>query len=239
MLVTTPAIVLSKTNYGDTSLIIRCYTFSSGIKSYIIKGAKSKNKGKKQLGLYQPLSQIEITARHRNKGGLEQIQSAKVHIPYQSIPYEMHKLSVAFFLSEILEKALREEEANPNLYNFLQSSLSWFDTHDKVGNFHISFLLQLTKHLGFYPDLSTAEYAFFDIENGKFVSQIQDPVVSDKSINMFLKSFLGTKFDNIHTILVSGEQKKQLLAILMRYYKTHLYGFSTPKSLNILYEVYS
>lgn len=238
MLVNTPAIVLSKTNYGDSSLIVRCYTHVSGIKSYILRGAKSKSKGNKQLGLYQPLSQIEITARHKNKGGLEQLQSAKIHIPYQSIPYEIDKLSVAFFLSEVLEKALREEEANPNLYSFLENSLSWFDTHENTGNFHILFLLQLTKHLGFFPDVNTLEQDFFDIENGQFVNHKGAHIVSEKNINLLLKQFLGTKFDNIQTVLVTGQQKKQLLSILMHYYKIHVYGFSTPKSLNVLYEVY-
>jgi DNA repair protein RecO (recombination protein O) len=237
MLVNTPAIVLSKTNYGDSSLILRCYTLSSGIKSYIIKGARSK--GKKQLGLYQPLSQIEISARHKNKGGLEQMQSAKINIPYQSIPYEMDKLSVIFFLSEILEKSLREEEANPNLYSFIENSLYWFDTHDKAGNFHISFLLQLTKHLGFYPDMSTIERDFFDVENGQFVADINHQTVAEKNINKLLKQFLGTKFDSIQSISITGQQKKQLLSILMNYYKIHVYGFSSPKSLNVLYEIYS
>ena len=239
MLVNTPAIVLSKTIYGDSSLIVRCYTLISGIKSYIIKGARSKTKGKKQLGLYQPLTQIEITARHKNKGGLETLHTAKIHIPYQSIPFEMDKLTVVFFLSEILEKALREEEANKNLFRFLESSLVWFDTHDKTGNFHIMFLLQLTKHLGFFPDMNSIDKDFFDIENGQFVNALGEQIVAEKSLNLLIKQFLGTKFDNIQNVLITGRQKKQLLSILMQYYKTHVYGFSIPKSLNVLYEVYS
>jgi DNA repair protein RecO (recombination protein O) len=167
------------------------------------------------------------------------MQSAKINIPYQSIPYEMDKLSVIFFLSEILEKSLREEEANPNLYSFIENSLYWFDTHDKAGNFHISFLLQLTKHLGFYPDMSTIERDFFDVENGQFVADINHQTVAEKNINKLLKQFLGTKFDSIQSISITGQQKKQLLSILMNYYKIHVYGFSSPKSLNVLYEIYS
>ena len=49
MLVTTEALVLSKTNYSETSLIVRCYTLSDGIKSYIIKGGKQGRNGKKTL----------------------------------------------------------------------------------------------------------------------------------------------------------------------------------------------
>ena len=57
MLVTTEALVLSKTNYSETSLIVRCYTRSDGIKSYIVKSAKQGRKGNKTTALFQPLHQ--------------------------------------------------------------------------------------------------------------------------------------------------------------------------------------
>ena len=56
MFVTTEALVLSKLNYSETSLIVRCYTRSEGIKSYILKGIKSGRNGKKNTALFQPLT---------------------------------------------------------------------------------------------------------------------------------------------------------------------------------------
>ena len=35
-IVTTKAIVLSSLKYGDTSLIVKCYTQTEGVKSYLI-----------------------------------------------------------------------------------------------------------------------------------------------------------------------------------------------------------
>jgi Recombinational DNA repair protein (RecF pathway) len=40
----TKAIVLSSLKYGDTSLIVRCYTEQLGLKSFIAKGVFSKKK---------------------------------------------------------------------------------------------------------------------------------------------------------------------------------------------------
>ncbi|WP_337994805.1 DNA repair protein RecO [Polaribacter ponticola] len=45
-IVNTKAIVLSSLKYGDTSLIVKCYTQEEGVKSYLIKGIlKPKKRG--------------------------------------------------------------------------------------------------------------------------------------------------------------------------------------------------
>ncbi|MEC8238610.1 MAG: DNA repair protein RecO, partial [Bacteroidota bacterium] len=137
MLVTTEAIVLSKINYSETSLIVRCYTLSYGLKSYLVKGSKQGRNEKKNAALFQPLNQLEITFQHKEKSSLSIPKSTKISNPYQTIPYAMDKLSVVLFLSEVLSAALKEEEANPSMFQFLSNSLSWFDVQDNVANFHI------------------------------------------------------------------------------------------------------
>lgn len=239
MLVTTEALVLSKTNYSETSLIVRCYTRSDGIKSYMIKGGKQGRKGNKTTALFQPLHQLEITAQHKNKSGLSIPKSIKMNKPYQTIPFQMDKIAVVLFLSEVLSSALREEEANASLFHYLTSSLSWFDMQDEVANFHIFFLLSLTKHLGFFPDVSNQNHPYFDMENGCFSAQKSTQQIDDPRTISIFKSFLGTTFDKLSEVLASSKERKQLLELLMQYYQIHLQGFSRPKSLNILHEIYS
>ena len=239
MLVTTEALVLSKTNYSETSLIVRCYTRSDGIKSYIIKGGKQGRKGNKITALFQPLNQLEITAHHKNKSRLSIPKSIKMSKPYQTIPFQMDKIAVVLFLSEVLSSALREEEANKSLFHYLTSSLHWFDMQDDVANFHIFFLLSLTKHLGFFPDLRNQNHPYFDMENGCFSAQKSTQQINDSRTIFVFKSFLGTTFDKLSEVLVSSTERKQLLELMMQYYQIHLHGFSRPKSLNILHEIYS
>jgi len=239
MLVTTEALVLSKTNYSETSLIVRCYTRSDGIKSYIIKGGKQGKNGKKTTALFQPLHQLEITAQHKSKSGLSIPKSIKMSKPYQTIPYAMDKIAVVLFLSEVLSSALREEEANASLFHYLTSSLSWFDMQDDIANFHIFFLLSLTKHLGFFPDVGDQNHPYFDMENGCFTPDKSSSLIDDVATISVFKSFLGTNFDKMSEVLVSNKERKQLLELLIQYYQIHLQGFSRPKSLDILHEVYS
>ena len=239
MLVTTEAIVLSKINYSETSLIVRCYTLSDGVKSYLVKGSKQGRNGKKNAALFQPLNQLEITSQHKANSSLSIPKSTKINNTYQTIPYAMDKLSVVLFLSEVLSAVLKEEEANPSLFQFLSNSLSWFDVQDNDANFHIFFLLSLTKHLGFFPDINHQNLPYFDLKNGCFTAHKSADLVDDATMVSALKSYLGTTFDGLSEVLVSKQIRKQMLEVLMRYYQIHLQGFSRPKSLNVLHEIYS
>jgi len=82
MQVTTRAIVLSSLKYGDTSLIVKAFTLSDGLKSYLLKGVLTSKKGKLKSAYFQPLTQLELVANHKNKGTLEAIREARVTYHY-------------------------------------------------------------------------------------------------------------------------------------------------------------
>ena len=123
MQVTTKAIVLSSLKYGDTSLIVKAFTESDGIKSYLLKGVLSSKKGKLKPAYFMPLMQLEIVANHRNKGTLESIREVKVSMPYQSLHTNIVKNSVVLFLAEMLGNGIQEEEQDQGLFNYLEYSL--------------------------------------------------------------------------------------------------------------------
>jgi DNA repair protein RecO (recombination protein O) len=60
MIVSTKAIVLSKLKYKDHDLIVKCYTASNGVMSFLVKGTFSSKKGKLKPAYFQPLSMLQI-----------------------------------------------------------------------------------------------------------------------------------------------------------------------------------
>ena len=152
MIVNTPAIVLSALKYGEADLIVKCYTLKSGLKTYMLRGILKSKKGKLKTSLFQPLTQLELVASHKDKGSLEYLKEAKILQPYKSLHTHMVKSAMVMFLSEMLKNTIQEEEENENLYTFLEYSINWMDTHAEIANFHLLFLLKLTRFLGFYPD---------------------------------------------------------------------------------------
>ena len=239
MTLTTPGLVLSSIKYGDSSLIVRMFTREAGLKSYLVKGVLKSKKGKLKAAYFQPLTQLEIVVIHRAKSELHFIREAKINYPYTSLPTDWTKQAIVMFLSEVLTKVIREEEKNEKLFDYLEAALQWMDTHDAVANFHLVFLMQLTKLLGFFPDTSKQDKPYFDLVEGEFADHPGiHPVVQGEELVLF-KRLLGTHFEASHKVQLSKQERRQLLDTILTYFEVHLQGFSQPKSLSVLHEVFN
>jgi DNA repair protein RecO (recombination protein O) len=238
MIETTKAIVISTIKYGDTSLIATCYTNNFGIKTYLLKGILKLKKAKIRPAYFQPLMQLNLTANHNNKGNLNSIRDIEVLHFYNSIYTDIKKQTIALFLAEIVYYSIREEEQNNTLYQYLETSFLWLDTHDDISNFHLLFLLNLTKFLGFYPETNAVNKSYFDLIEGKFTNYNKVNTVFGENLLQF-KKLLGINFEVLHTIDFSAKNRQSVLSILIQYFELHLVGFKQPKSLKVLKSVFS
>lgn len=239
MLVTTKAIVFGSIKYGEADLIVSCFTEKSGLKSYLLRGILKSRKSKLRSSLFQPLTQLELVANHKEKGTLESIRDAKLLFPYQTLHTSVLKSSVVFFLSEVLKTSVKEEEANESLYEFLQNTLIWFDESEEVANFHLLFLLKLTRYLGFYPDDTQLDSPVFNLLDGTFQSQITNEYCQKGENLLVLKQLLGINFDELSAIKLKQSRRSSFLLMLLTYYQLHLQGFRKPKSLQVLNELFN
>ncbi len=238
MLITTSAIVLQTIKYGESDLIVKLFTNSSGLKSYLLKGVLKSKRGKIRASLFQPLTLLEIEASHKNKGSLERLREARLQQPYQTLYTDILKSSLVLFLSEMLKNSIQEEEENKTLYQYLVSSFLWLDNHDSFANFHLVFLLKLSQYLGFYPDDSLLSEPYFNLIEGGFQSNKDHEHCVSGTTVILLKSLLGITFDTSSDIKMSKNSRSELLMLLIRYFEVHLHGFKKPKSLYILNEIY-
>ena len=171
MLQKTVGIVLHILKYNDTSNIVEVYTELSGRASFLVAVPRSKKAAVKSV-LFQPLALIEFEADYRPNTSLFRIKEAKSFSPFASIPYDPFKSAIALFLAEFLYRAIREEAENRPLFAYLQHSILWLDACKiSFANFHLVFLMRLSRFLGLYPNLDdyhTGDY--FDMLNANFTS---------------------------------------------------------------------
>ena len=238
MQIKTKAIVLTSLKYGEADLIVKCLT-EYGVKSYLLRSIFRSKSKKLKIGYFQPLSQLEIAAFHNKQGSLNKMTEARVFYLYQTLATDIYKQSIALFLAEVLAYALKEEEENQVQFQFIEASLKWLDLNDSFTNFHLVFILELTKYLGFYPDTTLMSAKFFDLEEGNFtiLQPIGSFIKDDKLI--FFKSLIGIKFDDMQGLKWNSESRQTVLDILMEYYELHLPGFRKPRSLKVLKEVFN
>ena len=240
MLITTNAITLSKLKYNDSDLIVKCYTEQTGISSFILKGVAKNKKGKQSKNAYfQSLSQLQLVFNYTNKKSLYYLKAIKPSYIYSTVHSNIFKSAIALFLADILSNVLKEEEKNETLFSYIETTLQWLDNQLYFSNFHLLFLLNLTKYLGFYPDTSNQNFNFFNLYHGKFQSNKSDKYsISGENLTL-LKQLLGTNFEAISSIEINSKQRQSFLNMILLYFELHLGRFKTPKSLQILNTVFS
>lgn len=240
MLCKTRGLTLHYIKYSDSSVIACVYTEFAGRKSFIINNVRGKNSAT-SIGLFQPLTILEMDIYYREKKELQRIKEARIITPLQNIPFDIRKNTIALFLAEVLYKTLREEIGNEPLFGFLLNSIQLLDCNTRgTANFHLLFLLELSKYLGFYPLQNYSdENPIFDMLNGKFVSLLPvHPYYLDKTYSLMLNDLMKLSFTTIYSMELNHTQRFELLSKILEYYYLHLEGIGKIKSLEVLKEIF-
>lgn len=234
------AIVLRQIKYSETSLILKIYSEKEGLLSFMAKGVMGK-KGKLRTAQFQPLNLIDLKYREARKSDLRQILDLKVINPFTDLPFNPVKRSIAIFIAELLQNAIKEQEQNLKLFEFLYNSIHWIDLSKKGYNhFHLLFMMKLTKHLGFYPTLDVDKEAkYFDLQQGVFrsVAPTHSNFIDSEQLCAW-KQLINVKLETINNLLFSNSLKRKLLQTMMLYYKLHLIHFKELNSHHVLQSVF-
>lgn len=241
MLQKTVGIVLHTLKYNDTSNIVEMYTEFAGRASFLVNVPRSRKASVKSV-LFQPLSLIEFEADFRPNATLYRIREAKSFYPFSSIPYDPFKSAMALFLAEFLYRAVREEAENRPLFAYLQHSVVWLDTcREGYANFHLVFLMRLSRFLGLYPNLDDYhEGDYFDMLNACFTSvrpQSHSSYIEPGEAGRLLR-LMRMNYETMHLFAMNRAERTRCLHILNEYYRLHLPDFPVLKSLAVLQELF-
>ena len=236
----TRGIVLHHLKYGDTSLIVTIYTETHGRRAFLVQGVYGR-KGKFHPSFFQPFSLLNLEVYINPKRDLQRIKEISFNTPLQSISFATTKSALALFICEILYKTIKEEEANTPLFAYLYHSIELLDLKESgVANFHLMFLIGLSKHLGFYPMDNFSEIDnLFDPANGRFyASLVSQSGGVDLILSRRVHEFLSSSYQRMDEIPMNHKLRNELLNLLIEFYNLHLGGLSNIKSLSVLQSVF-
>jgi len=220
MITKTRGIVLNYIKYGDTSIICKIYTEQFGLQSYIINGIrKSKSKN---IGLFQPLNILDLVVYHKKTSGLQRIKESKLDYAYKTLHLDMKKISVCFFLSEFLTKISQNDDNQKDNFDFMKDSLIVFDRLEiNYSNFHIQFLIKLSKYLG------------IDIGNSKHLT--------GENVNNDINLFIDACINNSYEVKIKSNNilRNNVINLIIEHYSRNLDININLNSTNILKEIFN
>ena len=237
MLIKTRGIVLSYLKYRETSIIARVYTERLGVQSYVVNGVR-KAKPPGRIALFQPFTLLELVAYvARGSGGLTRLSEFRCAEPFTTLPYEVQKSSVVLFLSEVVSRAVREEEQNEPLFQFFHDSILAFDRQVTGSeNFALVFLLELASYLGFGIS-SGGELTDQVIMAGHAATGAGATGPATLRLREFDRYFDELLHDPTTSTIPNGRVRHELLNVVIRYYQLHIEQLGEIRSLDILSEV--
>lgn len=241
MLTKCRAIVIRCIDYSETSVILKCFTDTLGVQSYLINGVR-KQKGSIRPSQLLPLTLLELEAYHQQNKNLQRIKELKCTPQLNQLHFNMLKSAIGMFMSEVVYRSLKEEnQPDEALFNYLYHSIQILDIEqERLANFPVYFLVQLSRFLGFFPRFEEGEMnrVAFNFKDGEFEWHDEtNPFQLDMASSALLLQLLGCDYAAQKQLNVSGSTRKQLLQGMIQYYNQHLSGFGNMRSHEILAEV--
>jgi DNA repair protein RecO (recombination protein O) len=256
MVHSTKGIVFHTLRYSESSVIVKIYTELFGIQSYLVKGVRGP-KSKYKPALLQPMTLLDLVVYHKERQSLQSVKEMHLAHPYQSVPFDIRKSSVAIFINELVYKTIREEEPNPALFEFLWGTCTGLDeATGPVSSFPLVFMAQFCHYLGIFPRADYSEQnPVFDLREGHFRPGIPDhpDYLAPETGRVF--SDLLVRVQNIvplydpiysetakwrnseNTTAIQADMRGRLLEVFLAYYRLHLPGFKGVQSHHILHDV--
>lgn len=240
MLMKNEAIVLRNTVLGDQKMIVDLFTDKMGCVPVITRfSASSKGKFRKQL--FSPLSLLEVEIDYKENSSLQKLKNVSIGTPYTDIPFDSYKLSISFFISEITYFALRGENENKPLFDFISNSLQWLDAEpSSCPNFHLVYMMGLITFLGFMPNLDNYhEGDCFDLRNACFETysnahgEYLNPAESSRIVTL-----ARMNYSTMHLFHMSHTDRNRIVEVLVNFYRLHIPGFPQLKSLDVLKQLF-
>ena len=162
-------IVLHTLKYGDSGMVVYLLTDSGGRQSYMVQGVRSARGHGSKLALFQPMFAVEFEGLESSRMQMHRFREVRSGIVLQSLPFDVRKSTIALFMAEVLYRLVKECEPNQRLFDFVWGSVAALDALDEgVANFHLWFLTNLSRFLGFSPGNAYLPGAWFDIREGSF-----------------------------------------------------------------------
>lgn len=230
MFTTTEAIVLHTTRHNDKTRIVHLYTREAGRLSVIVYGNSKKSI------VFSPLSLVETTYSTKPSAMpiLKEIEliTRKDTLNEGLKIRDIGRQSVATFIAEIIYRSERHPLKDTELFDFFVATINELDS-ENFENCHLRFLIGYAQHIGIALDIYS-DGATLNLQTAEsmYDAPRHEDYLNSKELDLLRQLNEGT------TIRINRKDKQALLEKLCRFYQLQIDGFTLPKSLAVLEQVF-
>ncbi|MDE5608155.1 MAG: DNA repair protein RecO [Muribaculaceae bacterium] len=230
-------ISLRITRYNDRHSILTALSRQQGRLSLLIS-AGSGREATRRRALLRPGGRFSCEADLRDVAGrippirdvAPRGDATAAADPVQSI--------ITLFLVDFLNSILRDSQPDPLLFDFADSMLGSLETATgrRLANFHLLFLIKISRYLGVEPDQSTYRRGYvFDMTDAVFRptppigGTYLDPAESEAAARL-----MRISRHNLHLYALSAAQRNRALDVILQYYTLHFASLRSMKSVEVV-----
>ncbi len=239
-----PAFVLSKIDYGDTSSIASLFTKDYGKLSAIIKGGRNP-KSKISL-IVDPLNQIEVVFYNKDTREIQILSAASIINHYPRIKEDFEKIKFCYAVLELIKELTAEHEVYHKLYKGIDRIFYLFDsTNDKPEILFGKFFIFLLTEIGYEIQLDVCSSCgktiernnelSYNFEIGILCGDCRQGYTESFKINSELFYYLACLKNNkiIDKNLIRQDAIKNSIIFMEKFLKHHVPDFKGIKSFQI------
>lgn len=236
--------MLHTLRYGDGGMVAHVLTDVHGRQSFMVQGVRSKRGHGNKAALLQPMFLIDFEGLASHRLEMHRFRELRAAVPLR-IPLDVRKSTVALFMAEMLYRLVREVEPNSPLFEFVWSAVEALDGLEDRGaaaNFHLWFMVGLSRHLGFFPGNEWSPGRWFDIREGVFTTFIPLHGHFTQGNAELLARFMyppeGGLSDFLCSLNLNRERRNEFMTSMLSFFGYHLDAVRDIRSVEILREVF-
>ncbi len=144
-------LVLGRRNFGEADRILSLYTKNFGRLSVIAKGSRRPKSRKR--GHIEVFNHIKFQSI--NGHGLGIMTEAEVVDDFKEIRLSLKKISLAYYISEVVGKITHEEEPNAELFDLILRTFKKLKNKKRLKELRFDFIQKLLVVMGYWPEGET------------------------------------------------------------------------------------
>jgi DNA repair protein RecO (recombination protein O) len=144
---TSEGIVLARRNFGEADRILVIYTKNFGKVSLLAKGIRRpKSRKRGHVEVFNNIKFQAVAGR-----GLDIMTEAEVIEDFSEVRKSLRKISLAYYLMEVVGRITHEGEEKTGVYCLLLTSLQKLKSAKMLKKLRLDFITDLLITLGYWP----------------------------------------------------------------------------------------